>query len=1039
MIITANVVLILNLQLFQIKFGEAFPHIMPRTQELIQESKFNNLEELINSKENKEIFNQIKTTENSFYDAYLNVVGTTTYLAYNQYQRQPYVSNGYIGARIPNLGQGFTFDQLAPGGNKEDLSSGWPLFNQRFAGAFIAGFYDAQENTTGTNFPELLENGYESVIAAIPQWTTLQIKLSTDVSSFILDPSNPDTIGDITNYNQNLSLANGIVSTRFTWLNTLDVKYDILAHRSEPNLGLVSLQIKNLKNDTISFEIIDLLDFKSAQRCELNQVGYEEDGIYMTVEPKGVDYAYATVFSRLIADQKPTQKVNNDTIIQSINIQLQPKEFKEITKIVGIVSTDFDKNLKSPTDTINFVRSVTQSFNDKHSLFKSHNIAWSNLLNTSSISFPSDALINLGSRASLFHLMANTRPNAQGLTGAIGVGGLSSDSYAGMVFWDLDLWMFNGILPFAPEHAKSIVNYRVHTHKQAIENVPQGYHGAVYPWTSGRFGNCTATGPCIDYEYHINVAVALAAWNIYLSGAGDETYLRDVAYPLIKDAATFFANYLVNFNETLNRYTTKNLTDPDEYANHVDNGAYTNAGIASVMNWVTTISDHLSLDIPDNFTHIADNMYLPTADNYQNITLEYSGMNSSVGIKQADVIMLTYPLDNVMLDVDQAYINMEFYSMKQVSFGPAMTFPIFSIVAADLAPTGCASQSYLHKSIQPFLRGPFAQFSEQNNDIYRLNGGTHPAFPFLTAHGGFLQAILQGLTGFRFEYGIDDQARVHRMLRLDPIELPCFKKGVLFDKVYYDNHTISITVNKTSLIVENLGKVNDQANDYIEIFIGERNPQSGKYKLLDNSQMVFPLFSPYKSFPGSISECGDATFYNITGGAFGDSPFSINDGDNTTRWQNKYNDTTGKVLVDFHKPTNISSVLFNWADRPPKSLTLFKYSDTEFNQADEFFANVDFGEPDLLNEFKYASTSQRIFNQSEIFEKIHFQEVGITEPFDEDEFKQVLVPTRHNVTTLDNLNLHNCQFLLIEVDKIHNTEPIADDIGGAKLAEIVFY
>ena len=206
--------------------------------------------------------------------------------------------------------------------------------------------------------------------------------------------------------------------------------------------------------------------------------------------------------------------------------------------------------------------------------------------------------------------------------------------------------------------------------------------------------------------------------------------MESVAYPIINDAASFLAEYVVHYNDTLGKYTTKNLTDPDEFANHVDNGAYTNTGIVLVMRWAQTAGSILGKQVPKIYHDIETAMFLPTAENTQNITLEYSGMNSSVGIKQADVIMMTYPLENELIDQDQAYINMEFYSMKQVGYGPAMTFPIFSIVASNLAFTGCASQSYLHKAIQPFLRGPFAQFAEQNNDDYLTNGGTHPAFPF---------------------------------------------------------------------------------------------------------------------------------------------------------------------------------------------------------------------------------------------------------------------------------------------------------------------
>lgn len=71
------------------------------------------------------------------------------------------MSNGYIGSRIPNLGQGFTFDQLSdsPDAVEDDLSNGWPLFNERFSGSFIGGFYDIQKNTTETNFPGIDRKG----------------------------------------------------------------------------------------------------------------------------------------------------------------------------------------------------------------------------------------------------------------------------------------------------------------------------------------------------------------------------------------------------------------------------------------------------------------------------------------------------------------------------------------------------------------------------------------------------------------------------------------------------------------------------------------------------------------------------------------------------------------------------------------------------------------------------------------------------------------------------------------------------------------
>ena len=91
---------------------------------------------------------------------------------------------------------------------------------------------------------------------------------------------------------------------------------------------------------------------------------------------------------------------------------------------------------KTADDVLKFARKVSQ--NKKHGdatqLVNSHRMAWSKIIQDAPlVTFPSDSLLNLGARASIFHLLANTRPNAEGVTGALGVSGLSSDSYGGMV------------------------------------------------------------------------------------------------------------------------------------------------------------------------------------------------------------------------------------------------------------------------------------------------------------------------------------------------------------------------------------------------------------------------------------------------------------------------------------------------------------------------------------------------------------------------------------------------------------------------------
>lgn len=1004
-----------------------------------------NIQEFVNSVGNKAIFAKLQHSDNAFYDGDLNVVGTLDFVTFHQYQRQPYVANGYIGSRIPVLGQGFAYDTVSNdvAASEDDLRNGWPLFNKRYAGAFAAGFFDAQEDTNGTNFPWLLQYGYESVISAIPQWTGLEITaIGNNDEKFVLDPQeSSEKWGGISLYVQNMSLADGVVSTLFVWLDSLHVQYDVLAHRENPHLGVVDLKISNVGSDTIQFNVSDVMSGDTAQRCNIKGAEIEPgSGVYLLYQPVGVYDVYAATYSSLrFLENKCIDSIyagSSANVSQTLVFQLSPGEEVTVTKYVGIVTSDIDPKAYDLFDLVlSKARTTSLEAGKLSSVLSTHQKAWSDIIAAGiQVEFPDDPLLTLATRSSLFHISANTRSGASGVTAALSVGGLSSDSYAGMVFWDTDLWIMNGLLPWNPVHARSLINYRVHTHQQAIDNLqsplaPKAFEGAAYPWTSGRYGNCTATGPCFDYEYHLNVAVAISAWEAYLSGAADDEFLETVAYPLINDAATFLASY-VEYNETLGKYTTHNLTDPDEYANHIDNGAYTNAAISATMRWALAVLQHLGKPVPDIFTKIMGNVHMPTSPDDDNIVLEYSGMNSSVGIKQADVIMITYPFENELITESQAEANMNFYLQKQVSFGPAMTFPIFLIVASALLDTGCSSQSYLLKAVQPFLRGPFAQFSEQNNDNYATNGGTHPAFPFLTAHGGLLQAVLKGLLGLRYDFRLEN-GKIVRMLKLEPTKLKTLPGGVVFHGIHYMNHTLSLNMTSSGLIITDHSQ-DAGAVDEIEIILGSRLDNDTTFAISSGDQLVLPLFETEQAFPNSLTECNKAVFTNITDGAYGDATVLVNDGDNTTHWQS-YHNTTGKVLIDLKSRTKLTFGLINWGDRPPTNVTILVSKDDSLDLSLEYLSLVDFGN-DLYKKYSFANSEGVTTSQSDVFDEVFAGTVSISAPFSLEDQPKIVLPTRFNTTSIEFPENILGRFLLLEFEGVHDNS----DEEGAKLYEVVF-
>ena len=98
-------------------------------------------------------------------------------------------------------------------------------------------------------------------------------------------------------------------------------------------------------------------------------------------------------------------------------------------------------------------------------------------------------------------------------------------------------------------------------------------------------------------------------------------------------------------------------------------------------------------------------------------------MNGSIAVKQADVVLDTFPLNYRNNYTAQDSLNdLEYYAGKQSLAGPGMTYAIFSIVASQVSTSGCASYTYQQYSEHPYARAPWFQFSEQLTDDYTTNG-----------------------------------------------------------------------------------------------------------------------------------------------------------------------------------------------------------------------------------------------------------------------------------------------------------------------------
>jgi trehalose/maltose hydrolase-like predicted phosphorylase len=363
-------------------------------------------------------------------------------------------------------------------------------------------------------------------------------------------------------------------------------------------------------------------------------------------------------------------------------------------------------------------------------LLNFHNKAWDELWK-SDITIEGDAQSQQDVHSMLYHLYSFSREGTALSPSPMGLSGLG---YNGHVFWDTDLWMFPAVLVLHPEIAKSMVEYRYQRLEAAKRNAfSKGFKGAMYPWESAETGVeetpvWALSGP---FEHHITACVGIAAWNYYCV-TQDKNWLREKGYPILSATADFWASRVERNGP--GKYDIKNVVAADEWAENVDNNAFTNAAAISNLKFATEAAKLLSINPNADWMNVANN--IPVLKMADGVTREHATYNGE-GIKQADVNLLSYPLKYVT-DAAQVKKDLQYYETRVPNEGtPAMTQAIFSLLYARIGDPDKAWH-WFKDSYLPNLNPPFRVIAE-------TKGGTNPYFA--TGAGGIVQSLLMGFGG----------------------------------------------------------------------------------------------------------------------------------------------------------------------------------------------------------------------------------------------------------------------------------------------------
>lgn len=450
-------------------------------------------------------------------------------------------------------------------------------------------------------------------------------------------------------------------------------------------------------------------------------------------------------------------------------------------------------------------------------LLQEHADRWERKWETSDMMVEGDEEAQLALRYSMYqlHIIAPDRSERV----SIPARGLSGQVYKGAVFWDTEMFMLPFFLHTAPEVARNLMMYRVHTLDGAKRKAAEyGYDGAFYAWESQETGDdaCTLfnvndvfTGRPMrtyfrDKQVHISADVAYGIWQYY-AFTGDESLLLDGGAEVAWECAKFFYSYGY-FNPRKQRYEILDVTGPDEYHERVNNNAFTNRMVKECLRVAMDAMEILrsrnperyeallaeSAVSPEQIRDMHDRLYVPQPDakdglieqfdryyTLEDVSLpdlkgrmlhphEYLGGGNGPAtttqiLKQADVVLMLHLFKgDYAPSVKQA--NWAYYEPR-TEHGSSLSACIYALVAAD---TGSPDWGYPYfmRTATIDLTGESKQYV---GDLYI--GGTHPA-----ANGGAWMAAIQGFAGLRYD-GNQAELRPALPSAWQAIEFPVCLRG----------------------------------------------------------------------------------------------------------------------------------------------------------------------------------------------------------------------------------------------------------------------
>lgn len=415
--------------------------------------------------------------------------------------------------------------------------------------------------------------------------------------------------------------------------------------------------------------------------------------------------------------------------------------------------------------------------------------AWEAFWEAGDVLIEGDTLAQVAVRHALFQLRIAAPQHDAHVS--IGARSLSGFGYRGHAFWDTETFILPYFIYTQPHLARNLLLYRYHTLDGARRKAAgNGLQGAQFAWESAETGDEVTPrwvpGPqgeelvriwCGDIELHISADVVYAILQ-YWQISGDDAFLIGAGAQIVLETARFWESRVEPDSPEPGQYSISDVIGPDEYHEHVDNNAFTNAMVRWhlrkaiwLVGWLgernRKRADELTAQLgltPQRLAHweeIAANLVLhrdaetgliEQFDGFfgrkevdwpafsgrtksMQALLGIEGANEHQVLKQPDVLLLQVLLPDEYT-LEELRTTWDYYAPRtDHSYGSSLGPSIHAWAACRL---GDAEEAYGH-----FMRAALADIDDVRGNA---RDGIHAA-----SSGGLWQALAFGFAGLRVE------------------------------------------------------------------------------------------------------------------------------------------------------------------------------------------------------------------------------------------------------------------------------------------------